>query len=234
MKRAIPIFLTSAVGILAIVSYFIPATQSLQGLFEEWFLIVAAIALLLGAANLLVHHLRKISDREAGWGFSVVTLVALIGTAAVGLLKIGVAPDPNFPTYTWSGGHSAEGGATWWLYTYVLSPITATMFSLLAFYVASAAFRAFRARNADAILLLVTALIVLLGRTSDGVFLTKGVDASQYPLLTIPGLNVFIMSIFNTAGQRAILIGIALGVAATSLRCLLGMDRSYLGGDDSA
>ena len=40
------------------------------------------------------------------------------------------------------------------------------------------------------------------------------------------------MGVFNTAGQRAIMIGIALGVAATSLKVLLGVNRSYLGSGD--
>jgi hypothetical protein len=37
------------------------------------------------------------------------------------------------------------------------------------------------------------------------------------------------MQVFNTAGTRAIMIGIALGIASTSLKVLLGVDRSYLG-----
>jgi len=45
-------------------------------------------------------------------------------------------------------------------------------------------------------------------------------------------LYAFVMSIFNTAGNRAIMIGIALGIASTSLKVLLGIDRSYLGSDE--
>jgi hypothetical protein len=40
------------------------------------------------------------------------------------------------------------------------------------------------------------------------------------------------MQVFNTAGNRAIIIGIALGVTATSLRILLGVDRSWMGSGD--
>ena len=58
----------------------------------------------------------------------------------------------------------------------------------------------------------------------------NGSNVSQF--FTIENLSVEIMTVFNTAGNRAIMIGIALGIAATSLRVLLGVDRSHLGGDD--
>ena len=114
-------------------------------------------------------------------------------------------------------------------------PDISTMFALLAFYVASAAFRAFRAKNLEAMLLLVTALIVLIGQTKDreitSLFLPTPADGSL-PWMPIADLTEFIRKTFVTAGQRAIMIGVALGVVATSLRILLGQDRSYLGGDE--
>lgn len=130
------------------------------------------------------------------------------------------------------------------MYEYLFLPLSATMFAMLAFYIASAAFRAFRAKNVEAVILLITAFIVLLGRTYAGVWLTSWVDplAAQFesPFMSqlITGLRLdrltgTIMNVFNLAGMRAITIGIALGVASTSLKVLLGVDRSYLGsGDD--
>jgi hypothetical protein len=47
--------------------------------------------------------------------------------------------------------------------------------------------------------------------------------------LRMENLSVTIMSYFNTAGNRAIMIGIALGIVSTSLKVILGIDRSYLG-----
>ena len=105
------------------------------------------------------------------------------------------------------------------------------MFAMLAFYVASAAFRAFRAKNIEAILLLGTAFIILLGRTFAGVLLTSGLP-DWLSGLRMEELSVTIMTVFNTAGNRAIMIGIALGIASTSLKVLLGVDRSYLGSSD--
>lgn len=134
--------------------------------------------------------------------------------------------------YAWSGDYSAQGNPFWWIYEYVLQPLMTTTFAVLAFYVASAAFRAFRAKNLEATLLLGTAFIVLLGRTYLGVQLTAWIP-DALSAFKIDQLIVYIMKIFNTAGNRAIMIGIALGIASTSLKVLLGIDRSYLGsGDD--
>lgn len=130
--------------------------------------------------------------------------------------------------YNWSGNYRAQGSPFWWLYEYAFKPLTATMFAMLAFYVASAAFRAFRAKNVEAVLLLGTAFIILLGRTFAGVWLTSWVPET-FSGLRIEELSVYIMQVFNTAGNRAIMIGIALGIASTSLKILLGIDRSYLG-----
>ncbi len=133
--------------------------------------------------------------------------------------------------YPWSGDYREQGTPFWWIYEYLFKPLTATMFALLAFYVASAAFRAFRAKNLEATLLLATAFIILLGRTFAGVLLTSWVPESLSGL-KIENLAVYIMQVFNTAGNRAIMIGIALGIASTSLKVLLGIDRSYLGSQE--
>lgn len=134
--------------------------------------------------------------------------------------------------FPWSGDYAAQGSPFWWIYEYVFQPLLTTTFAVLAFYVASAAFRAFRAKNLEATLLLGTAFIILLGRTFAGAYLSQAIPDSL-SALRIDQMTVYIMSIFNTAGNRAIMIGIALGIASTSLKVLLGIDRSYLGsGDD--
>jgi hypothetical protein len=162
-------------------------------------------------------------------------LLSFLITLVIGLFKIGVHPSPQFPAYRWSGYYSETGSAFWFAYEYAFRPLTATMFALLAFYIASAAFRAFRAKNLEAALLLGTAFIVLLGRTFAGVALTNWIDPKNwegfkyFTGLRIENLTVFIMSVFNTAGSRAIMIGIALGIVSMALKVLLGVDRSYLG-----
>jgi hypothetical protein len=228
MKRTIPLLITAAGGFVLIIAYFIPATQGWGEVAAIWFDILAAIAFVLGGGNLLKIHLQKISDRAPGWGYSAITIAAFLVTLTVGLGKVGVHPNPEYPGFSLSGDYRELGSPFWWLYEYAFKPLTATMFAMLAFYIASAAFRAFRAKNIEAILLLGTAFIILLGRTFAGVYLTRWLPDSLSGL-RIENLTITIMGVFNTAGNRAIMIGIALGIASTSLKVLLGVDRSYLG-----
>lgn len=233
MKRTIPLLITALGGFILIVAYFIPETESWGEKAAIWFDVLAAIAFVLGGGNLLKVHLRKVSDRAQGFGYSIICLAAFVITLYVGLTKLGVPPSEQYPHYAWSGSYRAIGSPFWWLYEYAFKPLTATMFAMLAFYVASAAFRAFRAKNMEAILLLGTAFIILLGRTFAGVYLTSFIpEDSDFAGLRIDNMTVYIMQVFNTAGNRAIMIGIALGIASTSLKVLLGVDRSYLGSGD--
>ncbi|HLU66483.1 MAG TPA: hypothetical protein VKZ63_09425 [Kofleriaceae bacterium] len=114
-----------------------------------------------------------------------------------------------------------SGRVRTWLYNYVFFPCQATMFSLLAFFIASAAFRAFRARNTEAALLLGAAIIVLLGRAPIGRFIY---DA-------LPEITNWIIDVPNNAGRRAIMMGAALGGIVTGLRVILGLERSHLGSE---
>ena len=76
----------------------------------------------------------------------------------------------------------------------------------------------------------VVAFIILLGRTFVGALATSWLPEKLY-FLTIPYLADKIMLVLNFAGNRAIMIGIALGIISTSLKVIIGLDRSYLGSD---
>lgn len=228
MKRTVPLLIAALTGWVMVAAYFVPSAQSWGDTATSWFNILAAAALVLGGGNLVKVQLASISKREAGWGYAAITLIAFVITVAIGLFKIGIHPSEQHPTFRWSGGYLDEGSGLWWLYEYILYPVTTTMFCMLAFFVASAAFRAFRAKNLLAVILLATALLVLLGRTYAGVWLTQWMPEGYRLNSAID----FVMDTFNTAGTRAIKIGIALGIVTASLKILLGMDRSYVGGDE--
>ena len=232
MSRSVAVLVASLAGITMVLSKFLVPLGDAEVKVADWFNVLAAIAFVLGGANLLKMNLLAISARRPGWGYSAVTLVAFLVTLGVGVMKVGVPPAAAFPNVPFSGEKDVAGSALWWLYEYAMSPITGTLFAMLAFYVASAAFRAFRAKNAAAIFLLVTAFVVLLGRTYAGVLATSWIphDNPWVSWLRLENLSAVIMSVFTNAGTRAMIIGIAIGVAATSLKIMLGLDRSYLGG----
>ena len=233
LTRSIPLLITGIAGVVMIVSAFIPYTSEWGQKAGQFFNILAAFAFVLGGGNLLKVHLKKISDQSAGWGYSGVVLGCFLATLFIGLFKIGGDPNPNFPNVPYGGETIGSGSWFWWAFEYVYTPLTATMFSILAFYVASAAFRAFRAKNFEALLLLGTAFIILLGSVSAGVWLTNWIPADgPFGGLRFESLRIYIMQVFNTAGTRAIMIGIALGIASTSLKIMLGIDRSFLGSGD--
>ncbi|MDD5090675.1 MAG: hypothetical protein PHQ23_07130, partial [Candidatus Wallbacteria bacterium] len=107
------------------------------------------------------------------------------------------------------------------IYKYVYSPLGATMFSTLAFYIASAAFRAFRIKTFEASLLMISGFLVMLGRVPLGAAIWD----------QFPEIQSWIMMHPVTAGQRAIMIGVALGAVSMSLKILLVFEKAYLGGD---
>jgi hypothetical protein len=223
MRRNIPLLITFFVGALLIFSVFMPPIEPAGENFSVFFDIIAVFAFFLGGGNLLRIHLTNVSKLGRDWGYSSVTLIGFLVMLAVGLFKIG---NP--------GGISANltDPAGWYqiLFTSIMTPLNATMYALLAFFVASASYRAFRAKNREATILLVAAFIVLLGRTPFGSMLTAWVPDSC-SILQIPNLALWLMAAPQLAGQRAIMIGIGLGVVSMSLRILLGIERTYLGDD---
>jgi hypothetical protein len=223
MKRTIPVIITAIVGTVLIFSVFFPSGRTLGEDFSLFFDIIAVFAFFLGGGNLVRIHFTKVYRRKGDWGFSVVTLVAFFVTLVIGLFKIG---NPQGI----AGSVTAAGSLLQEIFINIITPLSSTMYALLAFYVASASYRAFRAKNREATILLVAAFIILLGRTPFGTMLTGWIP-EELSIFQIPNLAVWIMNAPNLAGQRAILIGVGLGVVAMSLRLILGMDRTYLGHD---
>lgn len=226
LKRSIPIFITFVVGIVLIVSYFIPHRPfgSLGEEFAVFFDIISVFAFVLGGGNLVRIHGDKVSKRASGWGYSIICLLGFFATLAIGMFKLG---NP----WGIQGDVTEQGSTFFGIYEYVFKPLGATMFALLAFYVASASYRAFRAKNVEATILLVAAFIILLGRTFLGTVLSFWIPDSL-AFLRIPDLATWIMTTPNLSGQRAIMIGISLGIISTSLKLILGIERSYLGADN--
>jgi hypothetical protein len=209
MKKEIPLAITFITGLIIIVTFFIPHQPlgTMQQRLLLWYSIVLGFTMLLGMDSLLRSNIRKIAKRSPGWPFALVLIIGFLGTLIVGI-------------YTWATSESllSLGSSFMYVYTYFIIPLQATMFSLLAFFIASAAYRAFRARTMEATLLLITAAIVMLGRVPIGAEIWD-----KFPLI-----QDWIMEVPQMAAKRGIVIGVALGTIAMSLRVILGLERTYL------
>jgi membrane-associated phospholipid phosphatase len=209
MRREIPIAICFLAGISFILEYFIPHRQVLS-IFEtirQWAIIVIAFAYVLGLSNLVRVNFHVIQKKQRDWSYKIILVLSVFFTLVVGII-------PYF-------GGIQEGTIFDWVYYYAQYPLQATMFSLLAFFIASAAFRAFRIRTFQASLLAITAVLVMIGRVPVGEKLWPG----------FPDFIEWIMNVPQLAGKRAIMIGAALGAISTALKVLTGLERTYLGGE---
>jgi hypothetical protein len=226
-RLQLPLILAFVAGLFPIVAFFLTDRAVLVKVpankLEQYMVIVAGFALLLGVVNVIQSNVRKIERKEKGWFYGVVLLLGLFSTGLFGILG---ALDVGGP---FRGiGELPNGSLTpfAWMTRYFFTPLQSTMFSLLAFYIASAAFRAFRARNVEATILLIAAVVVMLGRIPFGESLFAVFPGGKGWL---PHFTEWLMDKPNTAAQRGIIIGAALGAASLSLRVILGIERSYLG-----
>ena len=270
-KRQIPILIVTIVGWITLLGWFIdqPTIQEfVNDDATQWFDILASFAIILGALNLIKLQVQKILYQKPGWIYSVVAVMGFLFAITAGFFVKGV----DDSVAQWGAHVTTDGTLFKWMFDYMFSPMSATMFSLLAFFVASASYRAFRIRNFEATLLLVSGIIIMVGRVPIGsvisswfvmylivlsagiyinvwkkdmkttfVFVAVGISIvtiagfmygwpiDKPGIFYLPAIQEWIYYYPNVAGARSIMIGIGLGIFATSIRYILGIERSYIG-----
>ena len=206
MRRTLPVAISFIVGTLMVIDYFFNIgaikTASEQG--RSWVVLVATFALGLGAVNLIQTQGARARRRAEGWQYGLVLVAAFTIT-----LVLGLALGPKSPQYEF-------------VFNTMLIAPGSTLFAMLAFFIASASYRSFRARNLEAGILLVAALLVMLGRVPIGEVISG----------FFPRAAAWIMAVPNVAGQRGIMIATILGIMAISLKIIVGYNRDYLGGKE--
>lgn len=193
-----------------------------------WVTIIGGFTLLLGVVSILRVNMIAFNRGGKDRWYKLLTIVSVFAMGLPGLFP-DAASDFGITLYRylpdWTGAaFGLNGTIVTWLFDTVDAPMMKTMFATLAFYIASAAYRAFRARTFDATLLLVAALIVMFWRVPIGESVLVWISPELPEFI-----NSFMMRGVNAAVQRGILIGVALGAASMSLRILLGIERIYLG-----
>lgn len=102
-------------------------------------------------------------------------------------------------------------------------PLGAAMFSLLAFYIANAAYRSFRIRSLEALVMMLAAVVVMLGQIPHGpLYVWKG----------LPMLRLWLLQNVSTPAFRAVYFGAAIAGLAMSVRMWLSLEKSPLSTGD--
>jgi len=201
MKRTGPVAFGFVIGMLMLVQHFTNdawiTARYANAL--DWKQVVFGITLILGVISLCLHHWKKIARRGEGWRYSILTIGGLVFMVVAAVV------------------FTPERGPYPWMFENVQAPMQATMFALLAFYVASASYRAFRARSVNAALLLAAGVIVMLGRVPLGEMMGLG------------SISSWILDFPNLAAKRGVMLGVGLGMTATAIKIITGIERTYLG-----
>ncbi|MEW5995232.1 MAG: hypothetical protein AB1744_12695 [Candidatus Zixiibacteriota bacterium] len=217
MRRQIPLFLVFLFGVFMIFQYFVPheASEWVYEFLLDWIYIIGIFALALGIWSLIRVSGQKIKARRENWGYPIITLAGLFLMIFFGFT--------GFRDGEWGFHFMTQEGLRNPMFVhffdYIMIPIQSTMFALLAFFIASAAYRAFRARNILATLLLLAALIVML-RFNPYLGPIQSIVAQA---------STWLLNVPNLAAKRAIIVGVGLGIVATALKVILGIERGYMG-----
>lgn len=237
MKRTVPVLLAISMGALLAIVPFLNADYNfglgvtpsvIHGQALLWVTIIGGFTLLLGVVSIFRVNLRAFQRGGSDRWYKMLTILSVLIMGLPGLFPdassdFGAALYSRLPD--WMGeALGLNGSIVTWLFDKVDAPMMTTMFATLAFYIASAAYRAFRARTPEATMLLVAALLVMFWRVPMGeaTLLSISPDLPEW-------INTFLMRGVNAAVQRGIIIGAALGAASMSLRIILGIERIYLG-----
>jgi len=202
MKKEIPILLGLIAGILWYGEFFIAGMfQENQKLFfSNGMKIAGVVGVLVGVYSVARQNYYKIKNKNERY-YAILRVSMILIMVFLGLK---------------SGTSSGTPFSSMFMNVYV--PFQATVFSLLAFYIASAAYRSFKAKSVESAVLLVASIIVMLSKIPLG-----GEMWSQ-----IPVIGEWIMDAPSSAGRRAIIFGGYLGSITMMIRIFFGLERSHL------
>lgn len=185
--------------------------------------ILGAFPVFLAMVNLSIYHGKKTvkANRE-----SVYSLVFFACLAAMFVFTMKGRGEYAVGT-SWRAGYD-------FMFNGILQPVTTAVFSMITFYMISAAYRSFRVRSVESLLLMLAAAIVMLGQTPLGEW-TSHLLPGSLAFLGLPVLSQKLLTVVNASAARGVMIGMAIGALAISIRIWLGTDSSaYAGlGEDS-
>jgi hypothetical protein len=160
------------------------------------------------------YHNSKIDQNSEGLSKASATVITTLKRAAI------AASDLTFHNFE---NTNSKLVAHFFFYGFFV-PLGAAMFSLLAFYIATAAYRSFRIRSLEALVMMVPAIVVMLGQIPHG-----PIYISEH----LPEIRRWLLEYLNTPAFRAIFFGAATAGLAMAVRMWLSLETSPLSAQGS-
>jgi hypothetical protein len=181
---------------------------------------LASFLLGLGLFSLARIHGNNVLRRREGWINSFALIVSALVMIVVGMWAQATEKHPEWVTIT----HDH-------LFSGIYQNMTSAMFSIISFFILSASYRAFRIRNVESSILMLSALVVLLG-LSFGVLLTDKIPTTGMAVnFRMETWSQWVLTVLSLPALRAIDFGVGLGALAMGLRIWLGIERGALFAD---
>ena len=188
--------------------------------------IIAAFLLGLGVYSVFTVHMKRVLKQSSDWGFSVVLLASVILMVGVGYFDWHAIISP--------GGQRLDDPANWttvnyarnFLFDGLLQNMDAAMFSIISFFILSAAYRAFRIRSVEATILLGSAVIMMIGLLGGFEYIwNQATHQSGSSAFTMGEITKWLRDCFQTPSLRAIQFGLGIGTLAMGLRLWLSLEK---------
>lgn len=196
--------------------------------------ILASFMLGLGIFSLVRVHLNKVRRKQVDWGFSIVLLVSFVVMAVTGLWDWSMRLPPERTVfYSDEGNWTGINRLNDLLFDGLYQQMEAAMFSIIAFFILSAAYRAFRIRSVEATIMMASALLLMLNLMGLLTFYSAQTmntiaDGAQTPFLLnfqLTEVANWLRSTMQIPAIRAIEFGVGLGALAMGLRLWLGLEK---------
>jgi hypothetical protein len=213
MRRALVVLFTFLAGIYFFIAFFLPEHILVGRTDFQWtryndqisdvFQVILAVSVGLGVLNIFRIYGYQIIKGRKGWPNGLALIVAMLVMGVAGFWsEFGKNPTVTsfFQDFLFTGLYNNLGSA---------------MFSLLAFYIAGAAYRSFRVQSVEAGLMMLAALVVMIGQIPLGFYVWH-----QFPTV-----RNWLMTQVSTPGIRAIIFGILVAFLVTAVRMWLSLER---------
>jgi len=198
-SREIVVIILAFCGLAVLADYFvrIPVLRTAVDELKVWAVLIAAFATGVGFFGYARRTIIKTRAREPGWPVLIYGVILAIVMSYFGIF------------------YGVEGTGYSWLFNYVLQSVRTATVALGTPFIFSAALRAFRARNLDAVLFLIAGVLLMLYNAPIGEVIWSG----------FPVVGQWILDVPQTSVNRALMILTGLGLAAYGIRYIVGFEE---------